>query len=123
MSAPLCLGVWLVYNQPTNESSCVKSYLGGRVKLYGETPTPKQVEKGINEIYIHILGIIPHLVHATSRITNLITRSILTNRNSAKRIDRAEALFTLILSSVLKLLYIYNGISRQEKQNYARDLA
>lgn len=123
MSAPLSLDVWLVLIELTNGGSCVKSYQGGRAKLYGETKTPKLIERGINEINIRILGFIPHLIHATSRITNLITRNILYNRNSAKWIDGADALFSLILSSVSKLLSINNGIPRKEAKDCARDLA
>lgn len=123
MSAPLSFVEWLVLTELTNGSSCVKSYQGGRAKLYGETQTPKLIEKGMNEINIRISGLTPYLIHATSRLTNLIIRNILYNGNSAKWIDGADALFTLILSSVSKLLSQNNGIPRKEVRYCARDRA
>lgn len=123
MSAPLSFVEWLILKESTKESSCVKNYQGGRAKLCGETQTPKLIVKGINEINIRILGLIPDLTRATSRITNLTTRNILRKRNSAKWIDRAGALFTLILSLVSKLLSSNNGIPRKEDKHCARDLA
>lgn len=120
MSTPSSLVLWLVLKKPTEENSRVKRYQGGRAKLYGETPTPKLVLKGIIGTDIRVLRLISHLCSTTSRLTNLI-RNILTNRNSAKWINRAEALYTLILSSVLKLFSNYNGIPRKEEKNYARD--
>ena len=123
MSAPLCLVDWLVGKQPTNGSSCVKGYQGGGVKPHEETHTPKLIEKGLNGINTRILGRNPHLSHATSRITNLNKHSILYNRNSVKWVDRADALFPLILSLVLKLLSTNNGILRKEDTNCARELA
>ena len=91
MSAPLSFGAWPVLQEPTNRRSCVKDYQGGRVKLYGETQTPKLIGQGINEINIRILGLIPLLHHVTSRITNLIIRNIRYNWTSARWIDRADA--------------------------------
>lgn len=76
----------------------------------------------MNEIDIQISGLTPHLHHVTSRITNLIIRNIRYNRTSAKRIDRADASFTSILSSVLKLLHMNDGIPRKEEIHCARDL-
>lgn len=108
MSAPLSLDEWLVLIESTKGSSCVKGYQDGR----GETLTSKLIERGVNGI--NILGHIPHLIHATSRITNLKIRKILC---SAEWIDRADALFPLILSSVSKLL------STTDKEASARDLA
>ena len=123
MSAPLGFEEWSVRLEPTNESSCVKSYQDGEAKLHGETQTSKQIEKGVNEINIRILGLIPHLIHATSRLTNLNKRKILYHWNSAEWIDRADALFPLILSLVSKLLSVNNGIPRKEEKHCARDLA
>lgn len=37
--------------------------------------------------------------------------------------NRADALFTLILSLVLRLLYLSNGIPRKEDKHCARNLA
>lgn len=121
-TAPLCFGVWPVLQEPTNRRSCVKDYQGGRVKLYGETQTPKLIGKGVNEINIRISGLTPYLHHVTSRITNLIIRNIRYNRTSAEWIDRADASFTSILSLVLKLLHMNDGIPRKEEKHCARDL-
>lgn len=113
----------MVYSRPTNISSCVKSYQGGRVKLYGETRTPKLIEKEVIGVNIRTLGFISDLHRATFRITNLIIRNILHNRNSAKWMNRADALLTLILSLVLRLLNLSNGIPRKETKHCARNLA
>lgn len=75
----------------------------------------------MNEIDIQISGLTPHLHHVTSRITNLIIRNIRYNRTSAKWIDRADASFTSILSLVLKLLHMNDGIPRKEEKHCARD--
>lgn len=122
MSAPLSLEVGMVYARLTNISSCVKSYQGGRVELYGETRTPKLIVKEINGVNVRTLGLISNLHRATFRITNLIIRNILHNGNSAKWTDRADALLTLILSLVLRLLYQGNGIPRKEEKHCARNL-
>lgn len=121
MSTPLCLGNWSVLKALTNESSCVKSYQGGGAKLHGETQTPKLVVKRLIERVVQSLRLSLDLIYVTSRITNL-KRSILRNRYSAKWTNRADALTTLILSLVSKLLSKVNGISRKEEKNYARDL-
>ena len=123
MSAPLSCGEWLVLIELTNESSCVKNYQGGGAKLHGETRTPKLIVKGVDGINIRILGNTPDLNHETSRLTNLIKRINLHNWNSTKWIDRVDALFTLILSLVLKLLSINNGLPRKEDKHCARDLS
>lgn len=122
-TAPMSLEVGMVYSRLTNISSCVKSYQGGRVKLYGETQTPKLIVKEVNEVNIRSLGLTSDLHRATFRITNLIIRNILHNGNSAKWMDRADALLTLILSLVLRLLYLSNGIPRKEEKYCARNLA
>lgn len=75
----MCLEVGMVFQRLTNISSCVKSYQGGRVKLYGETQTPKLIEKEINGANFRALGLISDLYRATFRITNLIIRNILHN--------------------------------------------
>jgi len=123
MSAPLSCGEWLVLIELTNESSCVKNYQGGGAELHGETRTPKLIVKGVDGINIRILGNTPDLNHETSRLTNLIKRINLHNWNSTKWIDRVDALFTLILSLVLKLLSINNGLPRKEDKHCARDLS
>lgn len=122
MSAPLCLGKGLVNNRLTNESSCVKNYQDGGVKLHGETQTSKLIVKGVNGTNIQVLRRTPELICVTFRITNLKPRGILYNGNSVERIDRTDALPTLILSWVLELFSQGNGISRKENKNRARNL-
>lgn len=119
----MSLEVGTVFSRLTNISSCVKSYQGDRVELYGETQTPKLIEKEINGVSIRILGLVSDLHRATFRITNLIIRNILHNGNSVKWMNRADALLTLILSLVLRLLYLSNGIPRKEEKHCARNLA
>jgi group II intron reverse transcriptase/maturase len=121
MSTPLCLDLWLMYETSTNESSCVKRYQGGRIEFYGETQTPKLILKEFLEINVRILGIYSDLIYVTFRLTNL-KHNILHNRNFAKWTDGADALFSLIISLVLKILSKNNGISRKENKNYARNL-
>lgn len=121
MSAPLCFGMWLVSQRLTKESSCVKSYQAGGAKLHEETQTAKLIEKGANGVDAQALGLTPDLNCITSRITNLIKRNILHNRNFVKWADRANAFFTLILSLVLELLSKKDGITRRESKDYARD--
>jgi len=119
MSAPLCFEERLIQIGSTNENSCVKNYQAGGVKLHEETQTAKLIGKGMNETDVHVLGIIPDLICVTFRLTNLI-HNILHNGNFAKWTDRANALFTLILSLVLELFSKNNGITRRESKNYAR---
>lgn len=121
MSAPLSLEKWSVSKKPTNEDSCVKSYQAGGVKLHEETQTAKLIEKGGNGIDAQILVWSPDLTCMTFRLTNLIKRNILHNRNFVKWADRANALFTLILSLVLELSSKNNGIPRREIKHYARN--
>ena len=122
MSAPLCLEVRPIRKGFTDESSCVKNYQAGGVKLHEETQTAKLIGKRINETDAQILGHILDLLCATLRLTNLNTRNILHKGNFAKWADRANALFTLILSLVLELLTENNGITRREHKHYARSL-
>ena len=80
----MCLVVRMIQNGSTNESSCVKSHQVGGVKLHGETQTAKLMEKGVNETNARVLGRTPDLNCMTLRITNLIKRNILHNRNFAE---------------------------------------
>jgi group II intron reverse transcriptase/maturase len=121
MSAPLSFEKRLVRKGLTNESSCVKDYQAGEAKLHEETQTAKLIGKGVNGTDAQVLGRTPDLICTTFRLTNLITRKILHNRNFVKWADRANALFTLILSLVLELLSKNNGITRREKKHYARN--
>lgn len=123
MSAPTSLEVGLVLNWPAKENSCVKSYQGGEIKPHEETQTPKPIVKGINRADIQAQGLTPNLHRATFRLTNLNIRNILPNRNFVKWMDRANALLTLILSLVLRLFSLSNGIPRKEEKNCARNLA
>lgn len=118
----MCLDVWLILKGFTNESSCVKNYQADGAKLHEETQTAKLIVKGVNESDVQGLGRIPDLLCVTLRLTNLIIRNILHNRNFAKWTDRANALFTLILSLVLELLSKNNGITRKESKHCARSL-
>lgn len=83
MSTPLCFEEWPIHYGFTNESSCVKNYQSGGVKLHEETQTDKLIEKGIVGADVQTLSFIPDLSCTTFRLTNLI-RNILYNWNFAE---------------------------------------
>lgn len=84
MSAPLSFEKRLVRKGFTNESGCVKYYQAGEAKLHEETQTAKLIGKGVNGTDAQVLGRTPDLTCTTFRLTNLITRNILHNRNFVK---------------------------------------
>jgi hypothetical protein len=84
MSAPLSFDVRMVQEGSTNNSGCVKNYQGGGAKLHEETQTPKLIEKGVYGANVQALGHTSDLIYRTLRLTNLIKRNILQNRNFTK---------------------------------------
>lgn len=123
MSAPMRLEEGTVRYWPTKENSCVKCYQDGGIKPHEETRTSKLIIKEINRVDIQAQGFISELHRATFRLTNLIIRNILHDRNSVKWMDRADALLTLILSLVLRLFSTSNGIPRKGDKQCARNRA
>jgi hypothetical protein len=84
MSAPLCLNEWPVPKEPVETDSHVKDCRVGEVKPLGETQTTKPAVTGVDEPNIQGLRPSPYLSHTPFRITNLIIRVLLHNRNSTK---------------------------------------
>lgn len=81
MSTPWCFEEWLIFGKgSTNESSCIKNYQAGRIKLYEETQTAKLIVKELNGTDAQVLGRNSDLFCVTLRLTNLI-HNILYNGN------------------------------------------
>lgn len=120
MSAPLRSNQAPLHNATPNEHSRVKGCQVGGVELHEETQTAKLTVKGLNGSNSQFLGLNPHLLCTTSRLTNLIHKA-LHDWNFVKSECRANVLTPLILSLVSMVCSLVNSAPRRGDNIYARD--